>query len=36
MKKEYQGMEVIEQTRWEGDKIVGLERMRRRMMERNG
>ena len=26
-----QGMEVIEKTRWEGDKTVGVERVRRRM-----
>ena len=24
-------MEVIEKTRWEGDKTVGVERVRRRM-----
>ena len=26
-----QGMEVIEKTRWEGDKTVGVERVRTRM-----
>ena len=31
MKEEGQGMEVIEKTRWEGDKIVEGERVRRRM-----
>ena len=31
MKEGEQGMEVIEKTRWEGDKIVGAERVRRRM-----
>ena len=29
MKEGGQGMEVIEKTRWEGDKTVGVERMRR-------
>ena len=29
MKEGFQGMEVIEKTRWEGDKIVGVERLRR-------
>ena len=29
MKEVVQGMEVIEKTRWEGDKTVGVERMRR-------
>ena len=32
MKEDGQGMEVIEKTRWEGDKTVGVERVRRRMM----
>ena len=31
MKEGGQGMEVIEKTRWEGDKTVGVERVRRRM-----
>ena len=31
MKEGGQGMEVIEKTRWEGDKFVGEERVRRRM-----
>ena len=31
MKEGGQGMEVIEKTRWEGDKTVGIERVRRRM-----
>ena len=31
MKDGGQGMEVIEKTRWEGDKTVALERARRRM-----
>ena len=31
MKEVSQGMEVIEKTRWEGDKTVGVERMRTRM-----
>ena len=30
MKEGGQGMEVIEKTRWEGDKIVGVEIVRRR------
>ena len=29
MKEGGQGMEVIEKTRWEGDKTVGIERVRR-------
>ena len=29
MKEGGQGMEVIKETRWEGDKIVGEERVRR-------
>ena len=29
MKEGDQGMEVIEKTRWEGDKTVGAERVRR-------
>ena len=29
MKEGGQGMEVIEKTRWEGDKAVGVERVRR-------
>ena len=28
MKEGFQGMEVIEQTRWEGDKTVGIEKTR--------
>ena len=31
MKEGGQGMEVIEKTRWKGDKTVGAEGMRRRM-----
>ena len=31
MKEGGQGMEVIEKTRWEGDKTVGEERVRTRM-----
>ena len=31
MKEGRQRMEVIEKTRWEGDKTVGVERVRRRM-----
>ena len=31
MKEGGQGMEVIEKTRWEGYKTVGIERVRRRM-----
>ena len=31
MKEGGQGMEVIEKTRWEGDKAVGVEIVRRRM-----
>ena len=31
MKEGGQGMEVIEKTRWEGDKTVVVERMRTRM-----
>ena len=31
MKEGGQGMEVIEKTRWERDKTVGVERMRTRM-----
>ena len=31
MKGGGQGMEVIEKTRWEGDKTVGVERVRGRM-----
>ena len=31
MKEGGQGMEVIEKTRWEGDKIVGVERVKGRM-----
>ena len=31
MKEGGQGMEVIEKTRWEGDKTVGVEKVRRRM-----
>ena len=33
MKKVGQGMEVIEKTRWEGDKTVGVEKMRRMKRE---
>ena len=37
MKEEGQGMEVIEKTRWEGDKIVGEEReSEKEDEERNG
>ena len=31
MKEGGQGMEVIEKTRWDGDKTVGLEKVRTRM-----
>ena len=31
MKEGNQRMEVIEETRWEGDKTVGVERVRTRM-----
>ena len=31
MKEEGQEMEVIEKTRWEGDKTVGVESVRKRM-----
>ena len=31
MKEGCQGMEVIEKARWEGDKTVGVERVRTRM-----
>ena len=31
MKEGRQGMKVIEETRWEGDKTVGAVRVRRRM-----
>ena len=31
MKEGGQEMEVIEKTRWEGDKTVGVENMRTRM-----
>ena len=31
MKEGGQGMDVIEKTRWEGDKTIGEEIMRRRM-----
>ena len=31
MKEGGQGMEIIEKTRWEGDKTVGVERVRIRM-----
>ena len=31
MKEVCQGIEVIEKTRWEGDKTVGVERERTRM-----
>ena len=31
MKEVGQGMEVIEKTRWYGDKIVGVEKVRTRM-----
>ena len=36
MKEGSQGMEVIEKTRWEGDKTVGAERLRRIMRRRRG
>ena len=29
MKERRQGMKSIEKTRWEGDKVVGAERVRR-------
>ena len=35
MKEECQGMEVIEKTRWEGDKTVGME-SEKKDEERNG
>ena len=31
MKEFRQGMKIIEKTKWEGDKTVGVERVRRRM-----
>ncbi len=31
MKERRQGMEVIEKTRWEGDKTIVVERVRRRV-----
>ena len=31
MKEGGQGMEVIEKIRWDGDKTVGIKRIRRRM-----
>ena len=31
MKEGGQGMEVMEKARWEGDKTVGVERVRTRM-----
>ena len=34
MKEGAQGMEVIEKTRWEGDKTVGVERVRTRIRRR--
>ena len=34
MKEGFQGTEVIEKTRWEGDKTVGVEIVRRRMKGR--
>ena len=34
MKERGQGMEVIEKTRWEGGKSVGVEIVRRRMKRR--
>ena len=34
MKEGVQGMEVIEKTRWEGDKTVGTERVKTRMKRR--
>ena len=33
MKEGFQGMEVIEKTRWEGDETVGIESVRRKMTE---
>ena len=35
MKEGGQGMEVIEKTRWEGDRFVGVER-EKKDEERNG
>ena len=35
MKEGFQGMEVIEKTRWEGDKTVGIEN-EKNDEERNG
>ena len=34
MKEGGQGIEVIEKTRWEGDKTVGAKRVRTRMKRR--
>ena len=34
MKEERQGMKVFEKTRWEGDKTVVVERVRRRRIKR--
>ena len=31
MKEEFQGIEVIEKTRWEGDKTVEIEILRKMM-----
>ena len=36
MKEGFQGMEVIEKTRWEGDKTVGVEPSENKDEERNG
>ena len=36
MKEDGQGMEVIEKTRWEGGKTVGVESMRRMKRGMNG
>ena len=33
MKEGGQGMEVVEKTRWEGNKVVGTEIVRRRIMK---
>ena len=36
MEEEGQGMEVIEKTRWEGDKTVGAERVRKQSESEDG
>ena len=36
MKEVGQGVEVIEKTRWEGDKTVGVERVKKKDEERKG